>query len=84
VNYNGKDKTQDDQEDETQEEDTGQQEVRNWDKIEYLMLQSFTGQRLTEDEQKLVQEAYKADPKQYGERSQRVRGDEIQRRQRFE
>lgn len=48
------------------------------------MLKSFTGQGLTEAEQKLVQEAYKADPKQYGERNQRVRGDEIKRRQRFE
>ena len=56
----------------------------DWDKVERLMLRSFTGGGLTEEEQKLVQAAYKADPKEYGERNHRVRGDEIKRRQRFQ
>jgi len=54
----------------------------NWFRIEQLMLKSFTGQALTEDEQREVQKAYEGDPKEYGQRHQRVVYEEIERKRR--
>lgn len=53
-----------------------------WSKIERLMLQSFTGGGLTEDEQSTVQRAHKADPKGYSERHARIVREEVARKQR--
>jgi hypothetical protein len=55
--------------------------MTDWFKIEALMLKSFTGGTLTEGEQRTVQAAYEAEPKEYGERHQRVVREEIERRQ---
>jgi len=53
-----------------------------WSKIERLMLKSFTGGGLTEDEQKMVQRAHKADPKGYGERHSQIVRKEVARKKR--
>jgi hypothetical protein len=53
-----------------------------WSTVESLMLQSFTGGRLTEDEQRTVQRAYESDPKGYGERHSRIVREEVARKRR--
>lgn len=51
----------------------------NWDNIERLMLKSFTGESLNERDQALVEQAHKADPREYAARHQKVKADEIAR-----
>ena len=54
----------------------------NWSAVERLMLKSFTGGGLTEDEQRTVQRAHGADPKGYAERHSRIVREEVARKQR--
>ena len=53
-----------------------------WSRIESLMLRSFTGSSLSEDEQRLCRQAFKAEPAEYRERRTCIVNDEIKRRQR--
>jgi len=55
----------------------------DWSKIEKLMLKSFTGGGLSEDEQRQVGAAHKTAPKEYGERHARIVQDEVARKRRF-
>jgi hypothetical protein len=55
----------------------------DWNKIERLMLKSFTGGSLTEDEQRQVAAAHKASPKEYREHHARIVNDEVVRKRRF-
>ena len=55
----------------------------DWSRIERLMLKSFTGGGLSEDEQRQVEAAHKASPKEYGERHAIIVQDEVARKRRF-
>jgi hypothetical protein len=54
----------------------------NWEGVERVMLKSFKGRLLSWEEEQLYLDAYKRDPKEYGERQQRIRNEEILRVQR--
>lgn len=51
----------------------------DWDRVERVMFRTFTGQAVTEADHNMVNAAYRADPKRYGELSQRVRYAQIAR-----
>ncbi len=52
----------------------------DWNEVEKLMLGSFTGQKLTSKEMRVLEAAFRADKKRYSELSFRTRADEISRR----
>jgi hypothetical protein len=55
----------------------------NWSEIERLMFKAFTGGKLSESEQDLVQRAHTDNPEEYAARHSKIRSTEIERRRRF-
>ena len=51
----------------------------DWDHMRALMLKSFTGGTLTDDEQKIIEDAYKQDPEKYGKENKEVKQEKIKR-----
>lgn len=51
----------------------------DWIRVETLMLRSFRGEKMYDDELEMTRKAFEADPTRYKELNHRVRGDEIER-----
>ena len=50
-----------------------------WHKVERLCLLSFTGQRLSDDEHAVIQDAYAREPEEYRRRTEAIRDGERSR-----
>ena len=48
----------------------------NWELVERLCLRSFTGSGLSEEEMKVLQDAYKSNPQEYKLRTEEIRHQE--------
>jgi hypothetical protein len=57
--------------------------IINWDKIEFFIFKSFTGQGLTHQEQTLIETAYKKFPLKYKTLHQTVKNTEIETRKKL-
>lgn len=51
----------------------------DWYKVENIVLRSFTGSNLTQEETDYIREAFKIDPEEYKKRSEIIRSEERKR-----
>lgn len=54
-------------------------ETIDWNRLERIMLRSFRGEHLSDEDNDLCQQAFNADPEQYAQHHKAVKEEEIRR-----